>query len=300
MSPTVRAKRATFKALHLEGCFFLPNPWDVGSAVMLQGLGFKALATTSSGHAWSLGRPDGTTPRAILLEHLRAVVAATDLPVNADFESGFADSPAGVAESVRMAIDTGVAGLSIEDSTGMPEQPIRSLDDAVARLRAARAAIDDAGADTLLVGRAENFFADRPDLDDTIARLEAYSDAGADCLYAPGLKKRDHIEAVVRAVAPKPVNLLVGSASEFTLADIAAMGVRRVSVGGALARAAWGAFLRAARGLAQDGRFDGFRGAASGDELNAFFADAAAPSDPPTTSTPGATASSPARGNTAQ
>jgi 2-methylisocitrate lyase-like PEP mutase family enzyme len=272
MSPTVQARRATFRALHLEGCFVLPNPWDVGSAVMLQGFGFKALATTSSGHAWSLALADGSASRAALLEHLRAIVGATDVPVNADFESGFAVDPAGVAESVRMAIDTGVAGLSIEDSTGTREAPIRPVDDAVARIRAARAAIDAAGGDTLLVGRAENFFAGRPDLDDTIARLKAYGEAGADCLYAPGLRSRAHVEAVVKAVAPKPVNLLVGSASEFTVADIAAMGVRRVSVGGALARAAWGGFLRAARGLAEDGRFDGFAGSASGDELNATFA----------------------------
>jgi 2-methylisocitrate lyase-like PEP mutase family enzyme len=274
MSPTAQDKRASFRALHLQGCFVLPNPWDIGTAVMLQRLGFKALATTSSGHAWSLGRPDGTTSRAALLEHLRALVTATDLPVNADFESGFAADPAGVAESVRMAIDTGVAGLSIEDSTGALENPIRSLDDAVARLRAARAAIDDAGGEVLLVGRAENFFVGRADLGDTIARLSAYADAGADCLYAPGIKSRAHIEAVVEAVAPKPVNLLVGSMSEFTLEDIAAMGVRRVSVGGGLARAAWGGFLRAARGLAEGGRFHGFEGAASGDELNASFADA--------------------------
>ena len=277
MTATVEARRAAFRALHLEGCFVLPNPWDVGSAVMLQGLGFKALATTSSGHAWSLALPDGSAPRAALLEHLRAIVDATDLPVNADFESGFGVDPAGVAESVRMAIATGVAGLSIEDSTGTREAPIRRLDDAVARIRAARAAIDETGGDTLLVGRAENFFAGRPDLDDTIARLKAYGEAGADCLYAPGLRSRAHIEAVVKAVAPRPVNVLVGSASEFTVADIAAMGVRRVSVGGALARAAWGGFLRAARGLAEEGRFDGFAGAASGDELNATFARAVRP-----------------------
>lgn len=272
MSPTVQGRRATFRALHLEGCFVLPNPWDIGSAVMLQGLGFKALATTSSGHAWSLALADGSATRAALLEHLRAIVGATDLPVNADFEGGFGADPASVAESVRMAIDTGVAGLSIEDSTGTREAPIRSVDDAVARIRAARAAIDAAGGDTLLVGRAENFFAGRPDLDDTIARLKAYGEAGADCLYAPGLRSRAHIEAVTNAVAPKPLNLLVGSASDFTVADIAAMGVRRVSVGGALARAAWGGFMRAARGLAEEGRFDGFAGAASGDELNATFA----------------------------
>jgi len=205
------------------------------------------------------------------------MVTATNLPVNADFESGFSVDPAGVAESVRMAIDTGVAGLSIEDSTGAPGNPIRSLDDAVARLRAARTAIDDAGGEMLLVGRAENFFVGRADLHDTIARLRAYADAGADCLYAPGIKSRAHIEAVVKAVAPKPINLLVGSASEFTLDDIASMGVRRVSVGGALARAAWGGFLRAARGLAEAGRFDGFEGAASGDELNASFAGATRP-----------------------
>jgi len=272
MTPTIKARRAAFRALHLEGCFVLPNPWDVGSTVMLQGLGFKALATTSSGHAWSLALADGSAPRAALLEHLRAMVAATDLPVNADFESGFGVDPTAVAESVRMAIDTGVAGISIEDSTGSREDPIRRLDDAVARMRATRAAIDASGGDTLLVGRAENFFAGRPDLDDTIARLKAYGEAGADCLYAPGLRSRTHIEAVVKALAPKPVNLLVGSASEFTVADIAAMGVRRVSVGGAMARAAWGGFLRAARRLAEDGRFDGFDGAASGDELNATFA----------------------------
>src|SRR6476619_3280473 len=210
MSPTVQARRAILRALHLEGCFVLPNPWVVGSAVMLQCLGFKALATTSSGHAWSLALADGSASRAALLEHLRAIVRATDLPVNADFESGFAVDPAGVAESVRMAIDTGVAGLSIEDSTGKREAPIRPVDDAVARIRAARAAIDAAGGDTLLVGRAENFFTGRPDLDDTIARLKAYGEAGADCLYAPGLRSRTHIEAVVKALAPKPVNLLVG------------------------------------------------------------------------------------------
>ncbi len=275
MRPTVQAKRAAFRTLHAQGCFLLPNPWDIGSALMLQGLGFEALATTSSGHAWSLGRPDGGTPRAALLEHLRTMVEATDLPVNADFESGYAPDPAGVAESVRMAVATGVAGLSIEDSTGDPGDPLRSVDDAVARLRAARAAIDDAGGDTLLVGRAENFIVGRPDLDDTIARLRAYAEAGADCLYAPGIRTRAQIDAVVQAVAPKPVNLLIGATSEWTLADVAAMGVRRVSVGGALARAAWGGFLAAARAMAEGGRFDGLAGATSGDELDAFFRKAA-------------------------
>jgi 2-methylisocitrate lyase-like PEP mutase family enzyme len=271
MNPTVQAKRSAFRELHVQGCFILPNPWDTGSALMLQGLGFKALATTSSGHAWSQGRPDGSASRAELLEHLHTIVAATTLPVNADFESGFAPDPAGVAESVRMAVATGVAGLSIEDSTGDPEHPLRSLDDSVARLRAARAAIDETGANTMLVGRAENFFVGRPDLEDTIARLRAYAEAGADCLYAPGIRTRAQIEAVVQAVAPKPVNLLIGSASEWTLNDLAAMGVRRVSVGGALARAAWAGFLVAARGLADGGRFEGLAGATPGDELNAFF-----------------------------
>jgi 2-methylisocitrate lyase-like PEP mutase family enzyme len=271
MSQTDHARRSAFRTLHAQGCFILPNPWDAGSASMLQGLGFKALATTSSGHAWSQGRSDGSTSRTELLEHLRTMVAATTLPVNADFESGFAPDPAGVAESVRMAVDTGVAGLSIEDSTGDPDDPLRSLGDSVARLRAARAAIDESGGDTLLVGRAENFFADRPDLEDTIRRLRAYAEAGADCLYAPGIRTRAQIEAVVQAVAPKPVNLLIGWASEWTLDDVAAMGVRRVSVGGALARAAWAGFLTAARALADGGKFDGLAGATPGDELNAFF-----------------------------
>ncbi|MFZ6647709.1 isocitrate lyase/PEP mutase family protein [Undibacterium sp. TJN25] len=268
---TIAQKRAAFRALHEQGCFVLPNPWDVGSALYLQGLGFKALATTSSGFAWSLGHADGGLSRDMVLAHLRTMVAATDLPVNADFENGFAADAQGVAESVRLAVETGVAGLSIEDSTGDAANPLFSIDIAVQRLRAARKAIDAAGGDTLLVGRAENFFVGRPDLDDTIARLKAYAEAGADCLYAPGIRTREQILAVVAAVAPKPVNLLVGSASEFTLADIAAMGVRRVSVGGALARSAWGGFQRAARAIAEEGRFDGFADAAAGNELNAFF-----------------------------
>lgn len=270
-SSDTAARRRAFRQLHASGCFVIPNPWDTGSARFLQGLGFKALATTSSGFAWSLGQPDGGLPRETVLAHLRELVAATDLPVNADFESGFASDPQGVAESVRLAVETGVAGLSIEDATGDPAHPLHDVDVAVARLRAARGAIDRAGGDTLLVGRAENFLAGRPDLDDTIARLKAYAEAGADCLYAPGIRTREQIAAVVAAVAPKPVNLLVGSVSDLTLQDIAALGVRRVSVGGALARAAWGGFIRAARTLAEQGRFDGFADAAPGNELNAFF-----------------------------
>jgi 2-methylisocitrate lyase-like PEP mutase family enzyme len=271
--PSIADKRRAFRQLHEAGCFVIPNPWDVGSARMLQGLGFQALATTSSGFAWSQGHPDNGITREMALAHLHAMVAATDLPVNADFESGFALSAAGVAESVRLAVDTGVAGLSIEDSTGNAAFPLFSIDDACERLRAARRAIDERGGDTLLVGRAECFLVGRPDLEETITRLVAYANAGADCLYAPGIRSREQVRAVVEAVAPKPVNLLVGSVSELTVADIAALGVRRISVGGALARAAWGGFLRAARLLADEGRFDGFANAAAGQELNAFFAD---------------------------
>ena len=270
-NPTVAEKRAAFRALHAQGCFVIPNPWDTGSARYLEGLGYKALATTSSGFAWSHGQADGAIARDAVLAHLRELVAATSLPVNADFENGFGADPQAVARSVRLAVETGVAGLSIEDSTGNPDAPLFPIEVAVERMRAARGAIDAAGGDTLLIGRAENFFAGRPDLDDAIARLKAYADAGADCLYAPGIKTREQIAAVVAAVAPKPVNLLVGATSELTMKDIEALGVRRVSVGGAMARAAWGGFIRAARTLADQGRFDGFADAAPGAELNAFF-----------------------------
>lgn len=268
---SISARRAIFRALHQSGCFILPNPWDAGSARLLAGLGFKALATTSSGHAWAGARADGQLSRAETLAHMRCMVEATDLPINADFESGFADTPEGVAESVRMAVETGVAGLSIEDSTGDPQAPLRGIAESVARMRAARAAVDATGSGTLLIGRAENFFVDRPDLDDAILRLKAYADAGADCLYAPGIRTREQISAVVAAVAPKPVNVLIGWESDLTLQDMTALGVRRVSVGGALARAAWGGFLHAARAMAEHGRFDGFAGIPSGAELNALL-----------------------------
>ncbi|SAK57573.1 PEP phosphonomutase [Caballeronia catudaia] len=274
MPRTVAEKRAAFRALHESGCFMLPNPWDAGSARYLATLGFKALATTSSGFAWSQGHADNHVTRDAVLAHLREIVEATGLPVNADFESGFGSTPDEVAESVKLAVATGVAGLSIEDSTGDAASPLFAVDVAVARMKAARRAIDATGGDTLLVGRAENFFAGKPDIDDAIARLKAYSDAGADCLYAPGIKTREQIEAVVKAVGPKPVNLLIGGVSEFTLSDVAALGVRRVSVGGGLARAAWGGFMRAAQGLA-DGRFDGFKDAAAGNDLNGIFVDRA-------------------------
>ena len=268
---SIADRRRAFQQLHRAGCFVIPNPWDVGSARFLQSLGFKALATTSSGFAWSRGRPDGAVSRDMVLTHLREIVAATDLPVNADFESGFALDAAGVAESVRLAVETGVAGLSIEDSTGDAAKPLYELGAAVERIRAARKAIDQAGGDTLLVGRAECFLVGRPDLDETIRRPKAYAGAGADCLYAPGIRTPDQIRAVVAAVAPKPFNLLVGFPSELTLQDISALGVRRVSVGGALARSAWGGFMRAARLIAEQGKFDGFANAAAGHELNSFF-----------------------------
>jgi 2-methylisocitrate lyase-like PEP mutase family enzyme len=270
--PSIADKRRAFHRLHESGCFVLPNPWDLGSARWLQGLGFKALASTSAGLAWSLGRPDNGVTREMVLAHLHALVAATELPINADFESGFAIDAAGVHDSVALALQSGVAGLSIEDSTGDAARPLYTLDEAVERLRAARRAIDEAGGEALLVGRAECFLVGRPDLAETIARLQAYADAGADCLYAPGIHTPEQISAVVRAVAPKPVNLLMSKPGGLTVAQAAALGVRRVSVGGALARTAWGGFMRAARTLAESGSLDGFEGAAPGQELNGFFA----------------------------
>jgi 2-methylisocitrate lyase-like PEP mutase family enzyme len=269
--PSIADKRRTFHRLHEGGCFVIPNPWDVGSARYLQSLGFKALATTSSGFAWSHGHRDGGMSRDRVLEHLTQMVEATDVPINADFEHGFAPDAAGVAESVRLAVETGVAGLSIEDSTGQEAQPLFDLDAAVMRIRAARQAIDKAGGDAMLVGRAEGFLHGQPDIEQIVARLKAYANAGADCLYAPGIRSAQDIRAVVAAVAPKPVNLLVGFNADLTLADIAALGVRRVSVGGALARAAWGGFMRAVKLIAEQGRFDGFADAASGNTLNTIF-----------------------------
>jgi len=269
--PSIADKRRAFHRLHEAGCFVIPNPWDVGSARFLQGLGFKALATTSSGFAWSHGHHDGGMSRDRVLDHLTDMVEATDLPINADFENGFAPDAAGVADSVRLAVETGVAGLSIEDSTGDSSQPLYDIDTAVDRIRAARKAIDKAGGDTLLVGRAEGFLHGQPDMEQAIHRLKAYANAGADCLYAPGIRTREQISAVVAGVAPKPVNLLMGWAGDLTLTEIAALGVRRVSVGGALARSAWGGFIRAAKLVIEQGKFDGFADAASGKELDQFF-----------------------------
>ncbi len=272
--PTVAEKRRVFRRLHESGCFVIPNPWDVGTARYLQHLEFKALATTSSGAAFSMGLPDEdwALTRDPMLAHIRMIVEASDLPVNADFESGYADDPHPLADNVRRCVDTGVAGLSIEDSTGDASRPLYPFDLAVARIRAARDAIDRAGGDVLLVGRTEGFIRGAPDLAEAIRRLTAYAAAGADCLYAPGIHTREQIGAVVQAVAPKPVNLLVGGSMGLTVRDAADLGVRRISVGGGLARAAWGGFIRAARGLAA-GTFDGFADAVSGTELNRFFAD---------------------------
>jgi 2-methylisocitrate lyase-like PEP mutase family enzyme len=270
--PSIAEKRRTFRQLHEAGCFVIPNPWDVGSARYLQHLGFKALASTSAGYAFAQGYADGAVPRDVMLEHLAELVAATDVPVNADFEGGYADAPEGVAESVRLAVETGVAGLSIEDSTSDPAVPLYDFDLALARVRAARATIDKAGGEVVFTARSEGFIRGRPDLDETIRRLKAFAAAGADCLYAPGIRTREQIGAVVQAVAPKPVNLLVSTAA-LTVADIAGLGVRRISVGGTLARVAWSALVRSAREIAEVGKFDSFTGTMSNADLNAFFRD---------------------------
>jgi 2-methylisocitrate lyase-like PEP mutase family enzyme len=269
--PSIAEKRKAFWKLHESGCFVIPNPWDVGSARYLQHLGFKAIASTSAGFAFAQGRPDGAVPRDMMLAHLHELAHASDLPLNADFEAGYADDLAGVAENVRLAVESGVSGLSIEDGAN---RKLYAIDDAVARLRAARGAIDKAGGDVLLVGRCECFLLGRPDIDETVARLTAYSNAGADCLYAPGLKTREQIEAVLKAAGWKPVNVIMSSgAPPLTVADLAALGVRRISVGGALARVAWLPVMRVAKQIMEEGRFDGLNVSASGAELNALFRD---------------------------
>jgi 2-methylisocitrate lyase-like PEP mutase family enzyme len=270
--PTTADKRLTFRKLHESGCFVIPNPWSVGTARYFQHLGFKALATTSSGFAHAQGCADGAVPRDAMLDHLREIAGAADIPVNADFEGGYAHAPEGVAESVRLCVETGIAGLSIEDSTGDHEKPLYDFDLALARVRAARAAIDKAGGDVVFTARTEGFIQGRPDLDETIRRLKAFADAGADCLYSPGIKTREQIVATVQAVAPKPVNLLMSSASGLTVKDLAEMGVRRISIGGTLARVALSAVLRSAREIAEQGKFDSFAGVLSNAEINAFFA----------------------------
>lgn len=270
MPVSTAQKRADFRKLHESGCFVLPNPWDVGSALLLQGMGFKALASTSSGLAWSIGHSDNNVNRDHVLAHLKTLCDATDLPVNADFEAGFAHDPAGVAANVARGVDTGVAGLSIEDSTGDPSAPLYEMTLAVERMRAARAAIDAKGGDVVLVGRCESFLVGQPDLKATIARLAAYAEAGADCLYAPGIRTREQIAAVVKELAPKPINVLMGGPG-LTVAELTDLGVRRISIGGALARAAWGGFLRAAREIAEKGSFSELAHAVTHAEINGFF-----------------------------
>jgi len=269
--PTTADKRKTFRKLHETGCFVIPNPWNVGSARYLQGLGFKALATTSSGMAHAQGFADGGLTRDAVLAHCRELAEATDVPLNADFEDGFADDLDGVADSVTRCVATGVAGLSIEDSPNDGKTSLYDFDRSVARVKAARAAIDRAGGDVVFTARAENFIRGVPDLDDAIRRLKAYASAGADCLYAPGIKTREQIERVVQAVAPKPVNFLGGGAFGFTVNDLAAMGVRRISVGGSLSAVAMAPFIRVATEIAKDGKFDGFAGLTVNAELNKFF-----------------------------
>lgn len=271
-TPSPSDKRRAFRDLHKSGCFVIPNPWNVGSARYLEGLGFKALATTSSGHAHSQGLPDGAQSMQVVLDHYAELAAAVSIPLNADFENGFAHDPDGVAENVARCVATGVAGLSIEDFSGDESKPIYEFDHAVARVKAARAAIDKSGDDVVLTGRAEGFLHGRPDLDDAIKRLKAYLDAGADCLYVPLIKTREQIAAVVKAVAPKPVNFLNAAPFGFTVKDLEDLGVRRISVGGTLARVAMNAFAKSAREIAETGKFDSFAGIMSNADFNTFFA----------------------------
>lgn len=262
-----------FRRLHESGCFVIPNPWDLGSARLLVQLGFEALATTSSGFAWTLGRADNRVTLEEALAHVRIIAAGVSVPVNADFEGGFAIEPEQVGANVAAATATGIAGLSIEDSTGDPDNPLFDFTPSVERVRAARQAIDASGTDILLTGRSEGFIVGRPSLPETIRRLTAYAEAGADCLYAPGIRTREEIVTVVNAVAPKPVNVLVGS--DFTtVAELARLGVRRISVGGALARVAWTGFLLAAKEIAEQGSFKGLAGAIPYAEINSGFTSA--------------------------
>ena len=275
MTVAQRSACEEFRRLHAQGCFVLPNPWDAGTAIYLCQLGFKALATTSAGYAFSRGRQDGAVAIDEMLQHIGDVVAATPLPVNADFLNGFADTPDEVAANITRCVAVGVAGLSIEDSTGRDDPPLYDLNLAVDRIRAARAAIDASQSPIVLTGRCEAFLVGQPDpLQTVLARLVAYAEAGADCLYAPGLTEAEEIAAVVRAVAPKPVNVLIsGFNSHLSLAQMADLGVRRISVGSGLALIAWGAFIRGARAIATDGNFEILAGSAPSAELNQLFAE---------------------------
>jgi 2-methylisocitrate lyase-like PEP mutase family enzyme len=270
MPVTTADKRATFRKLHERGCFVLPNPFDVGSAKALQHLGFKAIASTSAGFAWTIGKADNRVTVDEVCTHLAAISAAVDVPVNADFEGGFADAPEGVAANVARGVKTGLAGLSIEDSTGDKDKPLYERGLAIARIAAARKAIDADNSGVLLTGRCEAFLWGQADLKLVIDRLTAYAEAGADCLYAPGIKTRDEIASVVKAVHPKPVNLLIG-ASGLSLKEATDLGVRRISVGGSLARSAWAGFMKAAKEMAEQGTFTDLANGYSGGELNKMF-----------------------------
>ncbi len=270
MPVTTADKRATFRRLHDTGCFVIPNPWDIGSARALQGMGFKALASTSAGFAWSIGKADNRVTLDEVCEHLTALCGAVDLPVNADFEGGFAHEPQQVAANVARAVKTGVAGLSIEDSTGDRTKPLYERALAIERIRAARAAIDADDSGVVLAGRCEGFLVGQADLGMVIDRLQAYAQAGADCLYAPGIRTKEQISAVVKAVHPKPVNLLLGWPG-LSVAEAAELGVRRISVGGSLARSAWAGFMRAAKEIAEQGTFNELGNGYAGGELNKMF-----------------------------
>jgi 2-methylisocitrate lyase-like PEP mutase family enzyme len=270
MTITTADKRAAFRKMHDSGCFVLPNPWDIGSARALAHIGFKAIASTSAGFAWSIGKADNRVTLEEVCEHLTELCAAVDLPVNADFEGGFAHEADKVAANVARAVKTGVAGLSIEDSTGDPAKPLYERAFAIERIRAARAAIDKDNSGVLLVGRCEGFLVGQTDLKMVIDRLQAYAEAGADCLYAPGIRSHEQISAVVKAVHPKPVNLLLGWPG-FSVSEAADLGVRRISIGGSLARAAWGGFFRAAREIADKGTFTELGSGYPGGELNKMF-----------------------------
>ena len=265
-----------FHELHANGCFVLPNPWDVGSAIYLQHLGFEALATTSAGFAFSHGLPDSVAavPRDLVLDHFREIVGATSLPVNADFQTGYADEPAGVAANVARCVATGVAGLSIEDASGNSAVPLYDFALAVERIKAARAAIDASGVPVVLTARCEAWLVgQRNPLRDALDRLVAFAEAGADCLYAPGVSKPEEIAAIVKAVSPRAVNVLVSKFNcDLTVSQLADLGVRRISVGSALANVAWGAFMSAARNIKDKGAFDGLAGGAPFAELNDLFA----------------------------
>jgi len=273
MKSIQKTAAAEFRAMHESSCFVLPNPWDIGTAIYLEHLGFKALATTSAGFAFSRGKPDGGVPRDEMLAHIREIVQSTALPVNADFMAGYADEPEEVAANVRLCIDTGVAGLSIEDSTGGARPPLYEKQVAVERIRAARSAIDESKSGVLLTGRCEAWLVSDPDpLHTALDRLTAYAEAGADCLYAPGVSDPNQIAQIVKTVAPKPVNVLVsGFNNQLTLSELAHLGVRRTSVGSGLALAAWGAFLHAAQDIKTNGRFNLLANNAPSADLNELF-----------------------------